>query len=153
MAAHNSSSLAFESRYHCAVRGGGYHRSWSTSALLACALACACAQAHHSFAVFFQTDKIIAVTGTVTEFRFSNPHGLIRLEVAAKDGTTAVWTAETNSPSILVRRGWSKSTLTPGEKVTIEGWPARDGSRYLRMQKVTRANGEVIGKPFEPNAD
>jgi hypothetical protein len=136
-----------------AVERGLRRRSWPASAWLVCALACSAAAAHHSFAVFFQTDKIVAVTGAVTEFRFSNPHGLIRLEVTARDGSTEVWTAETNSPSILVRRGWSKTTLTPGEKVTIEGWPARDGSRYLRMQKVTRANGEVIGKPFEPNAD
>ena len=128
-------------------------RSWPACAWLTVALACLSAQAHHSFAVFFQTDKIVSVTGTVTEFRFSNPHGLIRLSVTARDGSTEVWTAETNSPSILVRRGWSKTTLTAGEKVTIEGWPARDGSRYLRMQKVSRANGEVIGKPFEPNAD
>jgi hypothetical protein len=120
--------------------------------ILAC-LAAGLAQAHHSFAVFFQTDKTIAVTGVVTEFRFSNPHGLIKLEVTAKDGSTQAWAAETNSPSILVRRGWSKTSLTPGEKVTVEGWPARDGSRYLRMQKVTRANGELIGKPFDPNAD
>ena len=121
--------------------------------LIACALASWPAFAHHSFAVFFQTDKIVSVTGVVTEFRFSNPHGLIRLNVTGKDGTTLSWMAETNSPSILVRRGWSKTSLTAGETVTIEGWPARDGSRYLRMQKVTRSSGEVIGKPLEPNAD
>ena len=61
--------------------------------------------------------------------------------------------AETNSPSILVRRGWTKESLKPGEKVTVQGWPARDGSHYLRMQKVMRANGEVIGRPLDPNAD
>jgi hypothetical protein len=120
--------------------------------LLACLVA-GMAQAHHSFAVFFQTDKVIAVTGVVTEFRFSNPHGLIKLEVTAKDGSTETWSAETNSPSILVRRGWSKASLKAGEKITVEGWPARDGSRYLRMQKATRASGEVIGKPFDSNAD
>jgi hypothetical protein len=111
------------------------------------------ASAHHSFAVFFQTDKTISVTGVVTQIEFSNPHGLIRLNVAKPDGTTETWTAETNSPSILVRRGWTKDTVKPGEKVTIQGWPARNGSRYLRMQKAFRADGQLIGKPFEPNAD
>ena len=111
------------------------------------------ALAHHSFAVFFQTDKTVSVQGVVTEFRFSNPHGLIRLDVMAKDGSTQVWTAETNSPSILVRRGWARDSLKAGERITVEGWPARDGSHYLRMQKAIRENGQVIGKPLEPNAD
>jgi len=111
------------------------------------------AEAHHSFAVFFQTDKTIAVTGTVTEFQFKNPHGLIRLTVKRPDGATEVWTAETNSPSILAMRGWDKQTLKPGETVTIQGWPARSGARYLRMKDALRADGTRIGKPFNSNED
>ncbi|HUK02409.1 MAG TPA: DUF6152 family protein [Steroidobacteraceae bacterium] len=121
--------------------------------MLALTLRAPVALAHHSFAVFFQTDKIVAVTGVVTDFQFSNPHGMIRVMVTNKDGTTEIWTAETNSPSILVPRGWSKESLKIGETVTLQGWPAKTGARYLRMQKVTRANGEVVGKPFDPNAD
>ncbi|HXA93603.1 MAG TPA: DUF6152 family protein [Steroidobacteraceae bacterium] len=109
--------------------------------------------AHHSFAVFFETDRTISVDGVVTEFRFSNPHGLVRLNVTAKDGSIEVWTAETNSPSILVRRGWTRDSLKPGEHVTVQGWPARSGARYLRMLKVIRENGQVIGKPFDPNQE
>jgi hypothetical protein len=108
--------------------------------------------AHHSFAVFFQTDKVISVTGTVTEFQFKNPHGLVRLTIPRADGTSEVWTAETNSPSILVRRGWTKETLQPGETVTIQGWPARNGAHYMRMQNALRG-GQIIGKPFNPNED
>src|SRR5579871_892724 len=109
--------------------------------LLMMSLSAPIAFGHHSFAVFFQTDKTISVDGIVTEFRFSNPHGLIRLDVPTKDGHTEVWTAETNSPSILVRRGWSRDTLKAGERITVEGWPARNGSHYLRMQKAIRENG------------
>jgi len=111
------------------------------------------ARAHHSFAVFFQTDKTIAVTGVVTELQFKNPHGLIRLTVTRPDGGTEEWTAETNSPSILARRGWDKQTLKPGEKVTVQGWPARNGTRYLRMQSALRADGTPIGKPLSANED
>src|SRR5690349_10346939 len=96
------------------------------------------ASAHHSFAVFFQTSRSISVTGVVTAVEFSNPHGLIHLDVTKPDGTLETWTAETNSPSILVRRGWSKNTLKVGEKVTVQGWPARNGARYLRMQNAFR---------------
>lgn len=111
------------------------------------------ASAHHSFAVFFQTSRSISVTGVVTAVEFSNPHGLIHLSVTRPDGALETWTAETNSPSILVRRGWSKDTLKPGDKVTVKGWPARNGARYLRMQNAYWVDGRMIGKAFDPNAD
>jgi hypothetical protein len=109
--------------------------------------------AHHSFAVFFDEGKTVSVTGAVTEFQFKNPHGVIKLIEEDKTGATKDWKVESNSPSILKRRGWKADSLKPGEIITVEGWPARDGSRYLRMRAVTRANGEVIGKPVDFSAD
>jgi hypothetical protein len=108
------------------------------------------APAHHSFAVFFDTDsQLRKVTGVVKEFRFTNPHGVVTLAVA-EGGRQVIWRAETNSPSILRRRGWSADSLQVGEKITVEGWPARDGSRYLRLRSATRANGEPVGKAPTP---
>jgi hypothetical protein len=109
------------------------------------------AVAHHSFAVFFDATKTVAITGVVTDFQFKNPHGVIRLNAKNKSGAVEEWRFETNSPSILKRRGWAPDSLKKGETITVEGWPARDGSKYVRMRKVTRANGELVGKPFEPN--
>jgi hypothetical protein len=122
------------------------------SVLLAAAatLFAAAAFAHHSFAVFFDAERSVTVRGTVTEFQFRNPHGLIRLRTADKDGKEQVWKAETNSPSILERRGWSKDSLKSGDEVIIDGWPARDGSNYLRMRSVKRADGSPVGVPFTP---
>lgn len=128
------------------------HRAAAVVLGIAGLLASGIVPAHHSFAVFFQTSRTISVTGVVTAVEFSNPHGLIHLTVTKPDGTTETWTAETNSPSILERRGWSKHTLKPGETVTVQGWPARNGARYLRMQKAFR-DGKLIGKPLDPNAD
>ena len=100
--------------------------------------------AHHSFAVFFDTDsQLRRITGVVKEFRFTNPHGIVTLEVLEGD-RQVTWRAETNSPSILRRRGWSADSLHVGEKITIEGWPARDGSKYVRLRSATRANGEPV---------
>ena len=108
------------------------------------------ATAHHSFAVFFDSEQgIVTVRGVVTEFNFKNPHGVIRLNVKDKTGAVVEWKAETNSPSILERRGWKKDSLKIGEEINIEGWQARDGSHYMRMRKVTRADGTPIGIPFE----
>jgi hypothetical protein len=103
------------------------------------------APAHHSFAVFFDTDSALRkVSGVVQEFRFTNPHGVVTLAVR-KGKQEVIWRAETNSPSILRRRGWSADSLHVGETITIEGWPARDGSRYMRLRSATRASGEPIG--------
>lgn len=120
--------------------------------LLALALIFAAGQAaaHHSFAVFFDGDKVASVTGKVTEFKFANPHGVIALDVKGKP-----WKAETNAPVILRRLGWSKDSLHVGDTITIEGWMARDGKNYMRMRKVTRADGTTVGKPitFDPKSD
>lgn len=107
------------------------------------------ASAHHSFAVFFVSDKMITVEGVVSEFVFRNPHGVIQMEVKTPDGKTETWRAETNSPSILERRGWKRDILKPGDAIKVEGWPARDGSNYMRMRSVVRADGTPVGVPFE----
>lgn len=126
------------------------HIATAILSTLVLTLAARVATAHHSFAVFFDTDsQLRKVTGVVKEFRFTNPHGTVTLAVA-EGGHQVIWRAETNSPSILRRRGWSSDSLQVGEKITIEGWPARDGSRYLRLRSATRANGEPVGKAPTP---
>lgn len=105
--------------------------------------------AHHSFAVFFDAERSVTVRGTVTEFQFRNPHGLIRIRSVDQDGNEQVWRAETNSPSILERRGWDRSSLKAGDEIVVDGWPARDGTNYLRMRTVKRADGTPVGVPFE----
>jgi hypothetical protein len=104
--------------------------------------------AHHSFAVFFNTeDQLHTVTGVVKDFQFRNPHGEITL-VVSKGKSTVVWRAETNSPSILRRRGWSADSLHVGDTVTLEGWLARDGSNYMRLHSARMADGRLIGQPL-----
>jgi hypothetical protein len=103
--------------------------------------------AHHSFAVFFDDQKIIQVTGSVTDFRFTNPHAIISFSVKSAQGQIEPWRAETNAVTLLRRRGWTKDSLTIGEVITVEGWQARDGSKYMRMRTVKRADGTVLGTP------
>jgi hypothetical protein len=105
------------------------------------------ANAHHSFAVHFVGDKTVTVAGVVTAFSFRNPHGLVSLDVVdVADGGAIVgrWTAETNSPNILRRRGWTADSIRPGDRVTIEGYPARDGSNSMRIYRVTYADGREL---------
>lgn len=114
---------------------------------LAALLGGSAVSAHHSFAVFFDDTKTIEITGSVTEFRFSNPHAIISLEVKSKAGATEEWKAETNAVTLLKRRGWTRDSLKPGEVVTINGWPSRDGANYMRMQTIKKADGTVLGTP------
>jgi hypothetical protein len=110
-------------------------------------LAAASAAAHHSAALFYDLGGHTEITGTVTEFRFANPHAVVKLDVTGADGEVQHWTAETTSPSILRRRGWSQQSFTPGEEVRIEGLPSRDGSYLVRIQRAFREDGTEIGIP------
>jgi hypothetical protein len=108
------------------------------------------AHAHHSFAAFFTSDKIVEVKGTVKSFRFQNPHGTIALDVPVEGGQRREWRVETNAPVVLMRRGWSRTSLKAGDVVTIDGWPARDGKPYMRLRQAFDANGKRIGAaPFD----
>jgi len=109
------------------------------------------AAAHHSFAVHFVADKIVTVKGTVDEFSFRNPHGLLMLTGKDENGVEQHWRIETNSPNILRRRGWSEDSIKPGDQVTIEGYPARDGSPSMRVYRVTFPDGrELVGQRPDP---
>jgi hypothetical protein len=119
-------------------------RSTSFVALM---LAAGAAYAHHSAPVFYKVDERATVSGTVTEFRFSNPHAIVKFEVVTADGEKQQWTAETTSPSILRRRGWSQASFAPGEKVKLEGMPSLDGSYLMRITRAWREDGTEIGVP------
>jgi hypothetical protein len=107
------------------------------------------ASAHHSFAVFFDPEKSVTLSGKVTSFRFTNPHGTVALDVKKPDGSIEKWRAETNAPVILSRRGWTRDSIKPGQTITIRGWPSRDGRPYLRLMEARQADGKLIGTaPF-----
>ena len=111
------------------------------------------AGAHHSFVVGYLPDKIISVTGVVNEFRFSNPHGIVRFTVKSPEGMVSEWRAETNSPNILRRRGWKPDSIKIGDVITVTGWPARDGSNLIRVNKIILPSGqELMGQAPSPEA-
>jgi hypothetical protein len=103
--------------------------------------------AHHSAPVFYKVDERVEVSGTVTEFRFANPHAIVKFDVTTASGEVEHWTAETTSPSILRRRGWDAASFKPGEKVRLEGMPSIDGSYLIRITRAFREDGTEIGLP------
>ena len=114
---------------------------------LALATSATLASAHHSAALFYDVDGRTTVSGTVTGFRFANPHAILTFDAVGEDGAVQHWTAETTSPSILRRRGWSQTSFTPGEKVKLEGMPSIDGTYLMRITRAFREDGTEIGLP------
>jgi hypothetical protein len=98
---------------------------------------------HHSGAGVDRT-RTVTVAGVVKEFRWTNPHSWIDLEVAGDKGTT-VWSIEMNPPPYLIRAGWRSSTLKAGDKVSVTLNPIRSGDPGGIFVSVTLADGRVFG--------
>jgi hypothetical protein len=99
--------------------------------------------AHHGEANY-DTDKVTSVKGTVSDFQFINPHTLITVDVKNDKGEIEKWSCEARSPGMLVRvGGWDKTTLKPGDVITVFGYRAKNGSPVMRLQKLTLADGTV----------
>jgi hypothetical protein len=116
-------------------------RCAAASALI---LACASpALAHHSFAMFDMGQEK-AISGTVTDFQWTNPHTWIWLEVPTASGTGEQWGVEGMSPNFLERRGWSKRTLKVGDKITVVIHPVKDGGHGGSFIRLTTPDGKTI---------
>src|SRR5215813_5276408 len=91
-------------------------------------LMCGSASAHHGNSAYDETLRV-AIKGRVTEFVWTNPHSQIYLDVKdSKSGKTLNWGVETNSPAILMRAGWTRTSVKPGDEVTIILCPAKNGA-------------------------
>jgi hypothetical protein len=107
------------------------------------------ASAHHSFAMF-DTTKPGTVTGTVVDFQWANPHCWIDLVVVGSGAQDGKWSFEGQSVSMLARKGWSKTTIKEGDKVTVAYYPNRDGSKSGAVRAVTLADGTALGSYGAP---
>jgi Family of unknown function (DUF6152) len=109
--------------------------------------ASAMALAHHSFAMFDQTQRI-TLKGTVTEFQWTNPHAFIHMEVVGAGGAKAIWDIELNSPNNLKRQGWKSTSLKAGDVITLVTMPLRDMSAHKGglFVTATKADGTVLGE-------
>lgn len=115
--------------------------SLAVAAVLACA---GPLRAHHSNSAF-DVEKIIEIKGTVKEFRWVNPHTFILLsDVDDGQGGKANWTAEGRPPGVLGRAGWTKRSLKFGDRVTVHCSPAKDGSHFCLVARVTLEDGTVL---------
>jgi hypothetical protein len=99
--------------------------------------------AHHSFSAF-DTGTEKTITGTVNRFEWTNPHTWVWVDVTDGKGGVVTWGVEGMSPNYLARRGWTKNTFKPGDKVTLTIRPMRDGSAGGMFVRGILADGKPI---------
>ncbi len=112
------------------------------AALAVLAAASAPLWAHHSTAVFDMT-KTVEITGTVQEFQWTNPHTWTNVAVEGGGGAE-IYGLEGMSPNYLGRNGWTKHTLKPGDKITFQVHPLKDGRKGGFMVSAKFPDGTVL---------
>jgi hypothetical protein len=106
--------------------------------------------AHHGTATF-DMEHLVTVKGTVAGFEWTNPHAYIYLEVKDEKGTVEKWAAECGSTPMMARFGWKRDSVKKGDQITAVGHPAKDGAKFMRLEKVVFADGrELLGSALIP---
>lgn len=104
------------------------------------------AQAHHSSAPHYDASKTVEVEGTVTKFMFVNPHAYIYFNVTNGSGKPVEWRCELSARASLERLGWTADLFKSGEKITVNGAPARREDNVCSTNKITLADGRTLGR-------
>jgi hypothetical protein len=119
--------------------------------VLGAAALAAPAVAHHSFAMFDSTKEMV-LQGVVKEYQWTNPHTWIQLNVKDDRGRTVEWAIEGSSPNGLARRGWKRTTLKAGDKISVKIRPLKSGEKGGSFVSATFADGAVVGGANSANA-
>lgn len=99
---------------------------------------------HHGLAQF-DTKHPMKLQGTVTEFQWVNPHAYIYADVKDEHGKVRNWKLELGSLGMLTRfGGWTRDTVKRGDRITFDGFPAKDGSAYMSLATVQLSSGKTL---------
>ena len=117
-------------------------------------LFCVPVVAHHSFAVEYDKEKPIEGSGVVSKVEWTNPHMRIYVDVADANGVVTTWNLELGSPNSVLRRGWTRSDIKPGDKISFKGYGGRTVLTRSVADAITLADGRSFsgasGAPDTP---
>ena len=105
---------------------------------------CAPIVAHHGNAAY-DYSKTVTLKGTVVEWTWANPHCFLKLDVKDDKGDIEQWTIEAGNPPAISHSGWSRTSFKPGDVITVDVMPVKNGGTIGRFRKVTLADGTVLG--------
>jgi hypothetical protein len=99
--------------------------------------------AHHDNAAH-DTGTSLTVKGTVTDFRFINPHCQVYFDIKNSKGEVEHWQAELTAPNKLSRAGWTKHSLNPGDEITVTGFQGKNGGHSIWIRKLVGPDGQPM---------
>ena len=105
--------------------------------------------AHHAFAAEYDENRHVSISGTVSKFKWTNPHAWLYVDGEDERGKVTSWGFEMGSPAGLTTRGWTKTELKQGDRVTVEGFGAKDGRRVANATTVTLPDGRKLFGGFQ----
>jgi hypothetical protein len=105
--------------------------------------------AHHAFSAEYDENKLVTVAGTVTGFKWTNPHAWLYVDAEDENGKVTKWSFEMGSPNGLVHRGWRPTELKKGDQITIDGYGAKDGTNVANARNVTLPDGRKLFGGFQ----
>ena len=101
------------------------------------------AWAHHSQSEYNLGSKV-EVEGAVTKVEWRSPHAWIYVDVINDKGDTVNWSFELPSPVTLMRRGWTRDSLKPGDRVKVSGAPAKNFPTIAIANSIKDGNGKPM---------
>lgn len=129
------------------LTGGAIKKRFLSVLCLSLLATAGAAFAHHSSAMF-DGNKVVTLVGEIKEFDWTNPHCAILIDVPDGKGGVAEWSVEGGSPNTMVNHGWRRSILRPGDKVSIDVNPLKNGDHGGRLVRVTLADGTVLSAGY-----
>jgi hypothetical protein len=114
------------------------------AAAIALLLTAARVSAHHAFAAEYDEKKVVSVSGTVANLKWTNPHAWLYVDVKDDRGKIVSWRFEMGSPNGLVHRGWKKAQLKKGDHVSVDGFRAKTTPNMANARTVTLPDGRKL---------
>ena len=109
--------------------------------------------AHHPFSADYDANKPITLKGIVTKVDWVAPHPMVHLDVAAGGGQHATWVIELGDMDALAKNGWKPNSAKPGDRITVEGWQAKNGGKRANAKSMTLPGGPTLSAASSHDAN